>query len=61
LILLENCRWGIDCYRDWSMSNWLFHVSNILWNINKSMDLTYSLGLIIFTSWLFTLVWIIWI
>lgn len=50
LIKLEYCLISLDSYWNWSMWNWLFHIINILRNINKPMDLPNSLVLYKLTS-----------
>ena len=58
-IILENWLACIDCYWNWSMRNRLFHVSNILWNIYESVNLTDCFGLIISAIKIVSFIWII--
>lgn len=58
-IKLENILTSINCYRNWSMRNWLFHVSNVLWNINESMNLTDCFSLIISAIKIVSFIWIV--
>ena len=58
-IVLEHCWFSINSYWDWPVSDCLLHRCNIFWNINKTMDLSYSLALNISATKIISFIWII--